>query len=52
MLPMAKYLQISWVKKQYDGGIIFPKIDLSQWKEIETRDFDQFTYKKYERIDS
>ncbi len=52
MLPMAKYLQISWVKKQYDGDIIFPKIDLNQWKEIETRDFDQFTYKKYERIDS
>ena len=52
MLPLTKFLQVSWVKKPYSGDIFFPKIDFSQWKEIETKEFEQFTYKKYERVRS
>lgn len=40
-------LHISWVKENYEGNILFPKINFDNWNEIETKDFEEFTYKKY-----
>ena len=47
MLPLTQVLHISWVKKSYEGDIHFPELDLSKWKEEETREFAEFTYKRY-----
>lgn len=44
---LVEVLHISWVKKNYDGNIYFPKIDFNNWKEIEKKEFEEFTYKKY-----
>ena len=49
MLPITDELNISWVKKEYEGDTYFPKIDFTQWKETETQEFSEFIYKKYER---
>jgi dihydrofolate reductase len=46
-LPHTNVLHISWVKKNYEGNVFFPKINFENWKEIETKNFDEFTYKKY-----
>lgn len=48
-LELADYLHISWVKKNYQGNIIFPKINFEKWEEIHTKEFDKFIYKKYKR---
>jgi len=50
MLPLADVLHISWVKKDYEGDAYFPEIDFSQWNNVETKEFQDFTYKKYLRI--
>jgi dihydrofolate reductase len=44
---LVEVLHISWVQKNYDGNIYFPKIDFNNWKEIEKKEFEEFTYKKY-----
>ena len=49
MLPLADVLHISWVKKKYEGDAYFPEVDFSMWDEIESREFEEFTYKKYVR---
>ncbi len=48
-LPLAKVLHISWVKKDYEGETKFPEIDFDEWNCVEEKDFEEFTYKKYER---
>ncbi len=46
---LIEVLHISWVKQNYDGNIFFPEIDFNNWKEIEKKEFEEFTYKKYIR---
>lgn len=48
-LPLADVLHISWVKENYPGNILFPKINFEEWKEIESKEYAEFVYKKYER---
>jgi len=50
MLPFADELHISWVKDSYEGDTRFPRVNFSQWKEQETKDFEEFTYKRYVRL--
>jgi dihydrofolate reductase len=50
MLPIANIIHISWIKQDYDGDTYFPNIDVSGWNVIETREFPDFIYRKYERI--
>jgi len=33
-LPLADKLYITWVLKDFEADIFFPKVDFSQWKEI------------------
>jgi dihydrofolate reductase len=49
MLPLANELNISWIKKEYLGDTYFPKINFSEWEEIEEKEYTEFTYKKYLR---
>lgn len=50
MLPMADKLCISWIKEDYEGDTHFPDIDLSKWKEVQTKEYPDFVFKKYEKI--
>jgi dihydrofolate reductase len=52
MLPLADTMYISWVKGEYDGDTYFPEVDLTKWKEVETREFPDFVFKKYSRAKS
>lgn len=49
MLPLAQVLHVSWVKKGYIGDVHFPEVDFTEWKETMSRDFEEFTYKRYAR---
>ena len=51
MLPMANMLHISTIKKSYTGDTYFPEIKPEEWDLKETREFMDFTYKKYARKD-
>ena len=52
-LPKASILHISHIKKEYDGGTYFPKINLNEeaheWAFNAERDFADFTYRRYNR---
>lgn len=50
MLPMADMIYLSLVKRDYDGDTYFPEIDLSKWKEVDSKDYPDFVFKKYSRI--
>jgi dihydrofolate reductase len=50
-LPYADYLYISFVKNPApEGDTFFPEIDWSEWKQVEGAMYDEFNFKKYERI--
>jgi dihydrofolate reductase len=49
-LKEADFLHISHVKKEYEGDTYFPEINFDEWRIIEEKEFEEFTYKKYERI--
>jgi dihydrofolate reductase len=49
MMPLARVLHISWIKKDYEGDTNFPEINFADWKEEETKEFEEFTYKRYTR---
>ena len=48
-LEPSDTLHISWVKENYEGDTVFPKINFSEWKEVKSEEKTGFTYKKYER---
>jgi dihydrofolate reductase len=48
-LPLTEILNISWIKEEHKGNVFFPKINFEEWNEIEKKDFEKFTYKKYIR---
>ena len=50
MLPLAEVLHISHVKKNYPGSIKFPEYDQTNWREIDSEEYAEFTAKTYERI--
>lgn len=39
-LPFAQKLYLTKIDHQFDGDIFFPKLDSSEWKEVERRDFE------------
>jgi len=39
-LPLAHKLYLTKIHHQFDGDIFFPKLDLSEWKEIGKQDFE------------
>ena len=50
MLPLADTMYVSWIKESYEGDTYFPEFNLKEWKEIETKDYPEFIFKKYSRI--
>ena len=50
MLPLTDTLHISWIKKHYAGDTYFPEIDFNGWEITESKEFEEFVYKKYSRI--
>jgi len=48
-LAIANVIHISWVKENYSGDTLFPEINFSEWKEIQSVEKTGFSYKKYER---
>ena len=48
-LNYADELIISWIKKDYEGNIYFPEFNLDDWKEIKTKEHDEFTIKWYKK---
>ncbi|MEX2054540.1 MAG: dihydrofolate reductase [Candidatus Andersenbacteria bacterium] len=49
LLPLANVLHISWVKRAYAGNVYFPTYNEHEWQLEESKDFAEFTYKKYQR---
>ncbi len=50
MLPLADTMCISWVKEEYEGDTYFPEVNFKEWKEIETKEFPDFVFKKYVKV--
>ena len=51
MVPLADTMYISWVKSTYDGDTYFPEIDFARWKEVEAKNYPDFIFKKYSRVE-
>ncbi|MDE1865736.1 MAG: dihydrofolate reductase [Candidatus Micrarchaeota archaeon] len=51
-LPHADKLCISWVKEPYKGDTYFPAINFNDWRIVETKEFAEFTFKRYLRTQS
>jgi dihydrofolate reductase len=49
VVDIVDELNISWVKQDYTGDTLFPDVDFTKWKEVESQDFEGFTYKRYLR---
>ncbi len=49
MIDNATYLYISHVKKNYEGDIYFPKFNKDNYKIIEEKEFEDFTFRKYKK---
>lgn len=49
-VSLVDEMHISWVKEDYDGDTFFPEFDLKEWKEAESVDYEDFTYKRYIRL--
>jgi len=49
MMPFVEVLDISWIKKEYAGETKFPEINLTEWKCVEEKEFEEFIYKRYEK---
>ena len=49
MLDNATYLCISHIKKNYEGDVFFPKFNKDNYKIIEEKEFEDFTFRKYKK---
>lgn len=49
-LEIADKLYISHIKGKYIGDSYFPIIDYTKWSIIESKEFDKFTFKIYQKI--
>ncbi|MDG6935725.1 MAG: dihydrofolate reductase [Nitrososphaerota archaeon] len=49
MLPLSDVLHISWIKADYQGDTRFPEINFNEWRVVESKEYKEFTYKKYLR---
>lgn len=48
-MPIADKMQLSWIKKEYDGDTYFPKIRFNEWQIESIKDFKEFTVVNYRR---
>jgi glycine hydroxymethyltransferase len=48
-MQYADKLYISWVKKDYEGDVFFPKISDEEWEVEKTEEHEEFIFKSYKR---
>ena len=51
-LPLADRIELTVIRRQYEGDAFFPEIDNSGWEITNTEDFDGFSFISYSRIHS
>ena len=49
-LEIADRLFLSHIKQSYEGDVFFPEIDQERWNVVSEKDYDEFTFKEYERV--
>jgi dihydrofolate reductase len=49
-LPLANRLLISYIKQDYEGDILFPEFDPTQWKLLSTESYPEFDFCVYGRL--
>jgi len=48
-MPLANRIELTLIRRQYEGDIFFPEIDQTQWKITNTEDFDGFSFLSYSK---
>jgi dihydrofolate reductase len=48
-LEVATHMYLSHIKREYDGDTYFPKFDTTQWNIEEEKDYEEFTFKVWEK---
>ncbi len=48
-LAFVDELYLSHIHKSYDGDTYFPEFNEDDWKVVEQQEYDQFTFKRYQR---
>jgi len=48
-LPIVDRMYISWIKKDYEGDVLFPEFSLENFEVEERRDFPDFEFVIYKR---
>ena len=48
-LPLVDRLFISYIKQDYEGDVLFPAFDVSEWTVAERIDYPEFEFVLYER---
>ena len=51
-LPLANRIELTVIRRQYEGDAFFPEIDNSGWEITNTEDFDGFSFISYSKIHS
>jgi dihydrofolate reductase len=49
-LPLAGRIELTVIRRQYEGDAFFPEIDPGGWKITNTEDFDGFSFISYSKI--
>ena len=49
-LPLANALYLSYIKKDYEGDVFFPKFDLTDWELTKEEDHAEYTFVIYTRL--
>ena len=50
MEPYADTMQLSFIKKEYEGNTFFPKINWDKWQRVSTKDFEEFDFVTFKRV--
>ena len=51
-LALADKIELTVVHKQYEGDAFFPEIDTACWQQVNTEDFDTFSFITYTKINN
>jgi dihydrofolate reductase len=48
-LPLAQKIELTLINQNYEGDAFFPEIDYTQWKQIQKKDFDTYSFITFTR---
>jgi len=49
-LPLADRIELTVIRRIYEGDVFFPEIDMALWQITNTEDFDGFSFISYSKI--